>query len=121
MNAFRRNIPLLAICQALMLSGTSMIVTSASLVGFELAENKSWATLPLAVQFIAIMFTTIPAALLMDRIGRRQGFMLACIFGISGAILAALGMVVPYTLLRMRTTDRSRWPAASGSTTSSGS
>lgn len=80
MNSFRRNVPLLAICQALMLSSTSLIVTTAALVGFALAENKSWATLPLAAQFIATMCTTIPAALLMDRIGRRQGFMLASLF-----------------------------------------
>ena len=93
MNAFRRNVPLLATCQALMMSGTSLIITTAALVGFELAENRSWATLPLAAQFIATMFTTIPAALLMERIGRKQGFMIACIFGISGGIFAALGIL----------------------------
>ena len=93
MNSFRRNVALLAICQALMMSGTSLIITTAALVGFELAENRSWATLPLAAQFIATMFTTIPAALLMERIGRKQGFMLASIFGISGGIFATLGIL----------------------------
>ena len=93
MNSFRRNVPLLATCQALMLSSTSLIVTTAALVGFALAENKSWATLPLASQFIATMCTTIPAALLMDRIGRRQGFMLASLFGASGAIFATLAII----------------------------
>jgi len=93
MNSFRRNIPLLATSQALMMSGGSLIITTAALVGFELAENKSWATLPLAAQFIATMFTTIPAALLMERIGRKQGFMLSCIFGISGGISATLGIL----------------------------
>jgi len=93
MSPFRRNVPLLATCQALMMSATSMIITTAALVGFALAENKSWATLPLAVQFIATMCTTIPAALLMDRIGRRQGFMLAALFGISGAVFATLAIL----------------------------
>ncbi|UCD66060.1 MAG: MFS transporter [Deltaproteobacteria bacterium] len=93
MNTFRRNVPLLAACQALMMSGASMIIATAALVGFELAENKSWATLPLAAQFIATMFTTIPAALLMDRIGRKQGFMFACLFGISGGIFSTLGIL----------------------------
>jgi MFS family permease len=93
MNSFRRNVPLLATCQALMMSGASLIITTAALVGFELAENRSWATLPLAAQFIATMFTTIPAALLMERIGRKQGFMLACTFGISGGIFATLGIL----------------------------
>ena len=93
MNIFRRNVPLLAACQALMLSGNSLIITTAALAGFAMAEDKSWATLPLAVQFIATMCTTIPAALLMDRIGRRQGFMLATLFGISGAAFATLAIL----------------------------
>jgi len=76
-----------------MMSGASLIITTAALVGFELAENRSWATLPLAAQFIATMFTTIPAALLMERIGRKQGFMLSSVFGISGGIFAALGIL----------------------------
>ena len=41
MNTFRRNIPLLAICQALMMSCTSMIIATTSLVGFALATDKS--------------------------------------------------------------------------------
>ena len=93
MNTFRRNVPLLATCQALMMSATSLIITTAALVGFALAEDKSWATLPLAAQFIATMCTTIPAALLMDRIGRRQGFMLASLFGVSGAVFATLAII----------------------------
>ena len=93
MNTFRRNVPLLATCQALMMSATSLIITTAALVGFALAEDKSWATLPLAAQFIATMCTTIPAALLMDRIGRRKGFMLASLFGVSGAVSATLAIL----------------------------
>ena len=93
MNTFRRNVALLATCQALMMSATSLIITTAALVGFALAQDKSWATLPLAIQFIATMCTSIPAALLMDRIGRRQGFMLASLFGVSGAVLATLAIL----------------------------
>jgi hypothetical protein len=93
MDIFRRNVPLLAGCQALMLSGNSLIITTAALVGFALAEDKAWATMPLAIQFIATMCTTVPAALLMDRIGRRQGFILATLFGISGAAFATLAIL----------------------------
>ena len=57
MNTFRRNVPLLATCQALMMSGASLIITTTALVGYGLAQNKSWATLPLAAQFIATMWT----------------------------------------------------------------
>ena len=99
MNSFRRNVPLLAVCQALMMSGSSLIITTSALVGYSLAVDKSWATLPLAVQFIATMCTTIPASLLMDRIGRRHGFMLASLLAISGAVFATLGILKAEFLL----------------------
>ena len=93
MNAFKRNIPLLAVCQALMMSGGSLIIITTALVGQALAEDKSWATLALATQFIATMLTTIPAALLMERIGRKAGFMLAALIGTAGAGLACLAIL----------------------------
>lgn len=92
MDSFRRNVPLLAICQALMMSGMSLIIATAALVGFALAEDKSLATLPLAAQYIATMLTSIPAAMLMDRIGRKTGFMIATVFGASGATIAMLAV-----------------------------
>lgn len=93
MTTFQRNVPLLAIAQALMMSGTSMLVTTAALVGALLAEDKSLATLPLAAQFIATMFASIPAALLMGKIGRQSGFLLATLFGMAGSALATLAIL----------------------------
>lgn len=88
MNPFYRNIPILAFGQAMMLSATSLMITSSALVGYALAEDKSLATLPLAVGFVAVMLTSIPAAWLMHHIGRKHGFMLATLFGMSGGALA---------------------------------
>lgn len=93
MTTFQRNVPLLAFAQALMMSGTSMLVTSAALVGALLAEDISLATLPLAAQFIATMFASIPAALLMGKIGRRNGFLLATLFGMLGSALATIAIL----------------------------
>ena len=56
-----------------MMSGSSMIIATTPLVGFALAADKSLSTLPLAAQFIAMMLTTIPAALLLQKIGRKKG------------------------------------------------
>ena len=92
MNVFMRNIPLLALCQALMMTGSSMIIATTSLVGYALAADKSLSTMPLAAQFIAMMLTTIPAALLLQKIGRKKGFMWATLFGISGSALAAVAI-----------------------------
>lgn len=93
MSAFTRNVPLLASCQALMMSGNSLLITTSALVGFALADDKSLATLPLAAQFIATMFTSIPAAMLMERIGRKPGFMLASMIGLAGGVIATLAIL----------------------------
>lgn len=93
MNPFKRNVPLYAIAQALMMSGTSLMVSTAALVGFALAEDKALATLPLAAQHLAITLTSIPASLIMEKIGRRAGFMSATVFGLSGAALATWAVI----------------------------
>jgi MFS family permease len=88
----RRNISLLAFCQAMMMTGNSLLVATSALVGMALATNKGLATLPLALQFLATMLTTIPASMLMRRIGRRAGFMMGCTIGLFGAVTAALAI-----------------------------
>jgi len=93
MNPFYRNVPVLAIAQSLMMSANSLIVASAALVGAMLAEDKSLATLPLAIQFIAIMLTTIPASLLMDKIGRKTAFMLVTLVGMTAGALATRAII----------------------------
>lgn len=72
-----------------MMTANSLLVTTSALVGFSLAENKSMATIPLALVFLAAMVTTIPASMLMKRIGRRNGFMIGVCFGILGAIISS--------------------------------
>lgn len=88
MNSFRRNIPVLATSQALMMSSMTLILTTAALVGLSLAPDKQFATLPVAVIYIAVMLTSIPASLLMERIGRKHGFLFATSFGLTGSAMA---------------------------------
>lgn len=84
----RRNVVLLAICQALAQSGSSLIATVAALAGFLIAEDKSLATLPMACQFLGTMLSTIPASLFMNRVGRRVGFTVGQCFGLTGGGLS---------------------------------
>lgn len=93
MNVMKRTVWLLAGCQALMNSGNTLIVATSALVGLRLAEDKSLATLPVALTLFTSMLTTIPASLLMRRIGRRAGFQLGTLFGLAGATLA-VGAIV---------------------------
>jgi len=88
----KRNVLLLSVCQALMMTSMSLMITTSALVGFALAENKVLATLPLAFQFLGMMSATFPASLLMKRIGRKAGFFVGLALGILGAALSALGI-----------------------------
>jgi MFS family permease len=84
-----RNVFLLALCQALGMSCGALIISVTALVGSALAETKALATLPLALQMASVMATTVPASLLMGRIGRRAGFSLGAVFGMVGGGLSA--------------------------------
>jgi MFS family permease len=90
----RRNVLILACCQALAMSGTSMLVTISALVGVILAPDKTLVTLPLAVQFIATTASTIPASLFMARVGRRTGFTIGQVLGMFGGALSAYAIYI---------------------------
>ncbi|MBL8669720.1 MAG: MFS transporter [Alphaproteobacteria bacterium] len=89
----RRNVVLLAICQGLMMVGTSTMVAEAALVGSLLADDKRLATLPLAVQQVVVMATVFPASFLMARIGRKHGFTIGALAGALGTTICALGIL----------------------------
>ena len=76
-----RNVTLLAICQALAMTGMTMNMTVTALTGHVLSPDPAWATLPLSLQFMATMLTTMPASLYMRRVGRRLGFATGVLVG----------------------------------------
>ncbi len=87
-NKLPRTIFLLSACNAYLYINQSLLITISVLIGFELAADKRLATLPIALQFLTVMATTIPASLFMGRYGRTAGFVLGCLIGIAGAITA---------------------------------
>jgi MFS family permease len=87
MDHMRRNVTLLATCQALMLTASTLIVATTALVGLLLAENKALATLPFGLQWIGTVSSTLPAAMLMRRVGRRAGLMVGVLLGTGGGML----------------------------------
>jgi MFS family permease len=84
-----RNIPILAVCQALGFAGPPMIVLVGGIVGEGLAPSPALATLPISVMLVGVVSTMIPAALLMKRLGRRLGFVSAALIGMSASLLGA--------------------------------
>lgn len=84
-----RNVAVLAVCQALSMSGSVMVFAVVALAGKMLAPSSELATLPLGIQFAAMMAATVPASLVMGRLGRRVGFTIGQVFGLLGALAAA--------------------------------
>jgi MFS family permease len=88
----RINVLLLTLCQALVMTGNNILATTAALVGYSLLVDKSWATLPTALQMSGTMAAIVPASFLMARLGRRNGFTIGAAIGGTGAATAVLAM-----------------------------
>lgn len=86
------NVALLAGSQALMLSAVVMSMALGAILGNTLAPDKSLATLPIALMVIGTALASLPAALLMRRSGRRSGFLLGALIGVSGSLLCAFAL-----------------------------
>lgn len=73
-------------------SGTILLVTIGGIVGYGLAPDPKWATLPVALMVVGTAVMAIPAAMLMQKVGRRLGFIIGSLLGASGAfsIVSAL-------------------------------
>ena len=89
MDTARRNVLLLALCQAAFVSTATLTATVGSLAGHALAQNKALATAPSAALVIGTALSTIPASLLMRRVGRRLGFIVGAGCAIAGGLVAA--------------------------------
>ncbi len=87
-----RSVLLLAVAQALAMSCSSLMISTSPLVGRMLSPDPALATLPFSLQLVATTLSTMPASLLMQRYGRRAGFLAGAATGILGAALAALAI-----------------------------
>ena len=75
------------------MTASSAIISTAPLVGgLLLVADKALATLPLALQFVAMAVTTIPASLYMGRFGRKVGFVTGAMIGVCGGVLGAFAI-----------------------------
>jgi MFS family permease len=90
--SYPRAIAVFILCQALTTTCAALVITTTALVGRMLAVDAGLATLPLAVQYLALMGTTRGAAWAMGRWGRRFGFSLGAACGVVGGTLATLAI-----------------------------
>jgi len=90
----RRNVIVLVMAQAILGSQMPMIFIVAGLAGQSLASNVCLATLPISMIIIATMLSATPMSSLMQRWGRRAGFMTGAAFGAVGGAVGAYGLYV---------------------------
>ncbi|QCP50518.1 MFS transporter [Trinickia violacea] len=84
----RRNTRVLALCQALYTSSVSIDLTLTGIVGYTLASDKAFATLPFSLITVAAALTTVFASFLMAKIGRRLGFVIGATVGAAGGAIS---------------------------------
>lgn len=89
----RRNALVLACAQALGGATPPIVVSLGGIVGHMLADNKALATLPVSLFNLGLAIGTIPAAMLMRRFGRRNGYILGAMFGVVAGVVATSGIV----------------------------
>ncbi|HEX5788155.1 MAG TPA: MFS transporter [Woeseiaceae bacterium] len=93
------NLVILVTSQLISATGSIVIVTLGGIIGATLSPERALATLPVSMMVVAIAATTVPAALLMRRIGRAQGFALGAASSIAGVLVAVLALAKASFLL----------------------
>jgi MFS family permease len=92
------------------------------IIGSMLADNKALATLPLSMVVVSVAATTIPATIIMRKIGRRRGFATASMSAVIAVLVAivalrqsSFGLFVVSTMIfgiNMAFTQQYRYAAA---------
>ena len=82
------NTRILAAAQAFYSIASINMFSTAALAGVLLAPDPRWATLPITTYIIGTAAATFPASLIMQKIGRRNGFLLGAFAGLIAAIIA---------------------------------
>lgn len=90
----KRNIAILVISQTLFMIASITVMTLSGMVGQQLASDPQLATLPIAIMMIGTLISTLPASLFMKRVGRRMGFIIGAILGISGGLVSYAGVSI---------------------------
>lgn len=87
-----RNLSLLVAAQALGGASPPIIISLGGLVGQQLSSNPTATTLPVSIYQLGLALSTLPAAWLMQRLGRRWAYVLGAVLGVASGIIAAQGI-----------------------------
>ena len=72
MTSVKKNVALLSASQGLLMTNNSILIATNALAGYALASDKALATVPVTGYIVGAALKTMPASLLMRRLGRRD-------------------------------------------------
>ena len=90
----KRNVIVLVLAQAFLGAQMPMIFTIGGLAGQSLASNACWATLPISMIVLGSMLSATPISGIMQKFGRRVGFLIGVTGGMLGAAIGSYGLYV---------------------------
>jgi len=73
-------------------SGRSLLVATSPLIAYDIAPDKVLSTVPISLAVIGTAASTVPASLLMRRIGRGPGFAVGSFVGVVGGLACVRGI-----------------------------
>ncbi|MBY5988416.1 MFS transporter [Roseovarius atlanticus] len=88
----KRNVIVLVLAQALLGAQMAMIFVVGGLAGQSLASNVCFATLPISLIVLGSMISANPLSMVMQRFGRKAGFLIGTTGGAAGAAIAGYGL-----------------------------
>lgn len=90
----KRNVLVLVLAQTILGAQMPMLFTIGGLAGQSLASNICFATLPITLIVTGSMLAATPLSAIMQRYGRRTGFLIGAMAGALGGIVGAYGLYV---------------------------
>ena len=87
-----RNLSILVACELISTTGSMVMVALGGIIGTALASSKGLATLPLSMMVVSVAATTVPATMLMRKVGRRKGFAIASLTAALAVLVAVLAL-----------------------------
>lgn len=82
------NLFILVACQLISATGSIVFVTLGGIIGATLTSNPAWATMPVSMMVVSVAATTVPATMLMRRVGRGRGFAMASLSAVVAVLVA---------------------------------
>ncbi|NRB18536.1 MAG: MFS transporter [Rhodobacteraceae bacterium] len=88
----KRNVAILVMAQAFLGAQMPMVFILGGLAGQSLASNACFATLPISLIVLGSMLSATPISAIMQKWGRRTGFIIGAFGGAAGGMVGAYGL-----------------------------